>query len=115
MVFSGLYPLDASEYDALREALRRLRLNDASFVYEPESSVALGFGFRCGFLGLLHLEVIFQRIEREFDLPTISTKPSVSYAVLTRDGEVRMIDNPTHFPNPGQIEAVEEPIDIQVR
>jgi len=109
MVFSGLYPLDVSDYDSLREALRRLRLNDASFVYEPESSVALGFGFRCGFLGLLHLEVIFQRIEREFDISTISTKPSVSYAVRMRDGEVRMIDNPTHFPNPGEIEAVEEP------
>lgn len=109
MVFSGLYPLDASDYDPLREALRRLRLNDASFSYEPESSVALGYGFRCGFLGLLHLEVIFQRIEREFDVPTISTKPSVSYVVRMKDGERRTIDNPTHFPSPAEIEAVEEP------
>lgn len=109
MVFSGLYPLDASEYDALREALSRLRLNDASFTYEPESSVALGFGFRCGFLGLLHLEVIFQRIEREYGISTISTNPSVSYQVRMGAGEVRTIDNPTHFPNPAQIDAVEEP------
>ncbi len=109
MVFSGLYPLDASDYDGLREGLQRLQLNDASFVYEAESSVALGFGFRCGFLGLLHLEVIFQRIEREFDISTISTKPSVSYSLRMKNGEVRTIDNPTHFPNPSEIEAVEEP------
>ncbi len=109
MVFSGLYPLDASDYEGLREGLGRLRLNDASFVYEPESSAALGYGFRCGFLGLLHLEVIFQRIEREFDIPTISTNPSVSYRVLTKDGEVRTIDNPTHLPDPGHIESIEEP------
>ncbi len=109
MVFSGLYPLDASDYDSLKEALQRLRLNDASFVYEAESSVALGYGFRCGFLGLLHLEVIFQRIEREFDISTISTKPSVSYSLRMTNGEVRTIDNPTRFPNPSEIEAVEEP------
>ncbi len=109
MVFSGLYPLDASDYEALREALQRLRLNDASFVYEPESSAALGYGFRCGFLGLLHLEVIFQRIEREFGISTISTNPSVSYRVQMKGGELRAIDNPTHFPNPAQIEWVEEP------
>ena len=109
MVFSGLYPLDASEYESHREGLRRLQLNDASFVYEPESSVALGFGFRCGFLGLLHLEVIFQRIEREFGIPTISTNPSVSYQVRMQDGSVRAIDNPTHFPNPSEIDRVEEP------
>lgn len=109
MVFSGLYPLDASDYEALREALQRLRLNDASFVYEPESSAALGYGFRCGFLGLLHLEVIFQRIEREFGISTISTNPSVSYRVQMKGGELRAIDNPTHFPNPAQIERVEEP------
>ncbi|MDP2895722.1 MAG: translation elongation factor 4 [bacterium] len=109
MVFSGLYPLDASDYEALREALGRLRLNDASFVYEPESSAALGYGFRCGFLGLLHLEVIFQRIEREFGISTISTNPSVSYRVQMKGGELRAIDNPTHFPNPAQIERVEEP------
>jgi GTP-binding protein LepA len=109
MVFSGLYPLDASDYEALREALQRLRLNDSSFTHEPESSVALGYGFRCGFLGLLHLEVVFQRIEREFGISTISTNPSVSYQVRMKTGEVRTIDNPTHFPNPGEIEAVEEP------
>jgi len=109
MVFSGLYPLDASDYEALREGLRRLRLNDSSFTYEPESSVALGYGFRCGFLGLLHLEVVFQRIEREFGVSTISTNPSVSYRVRMKNGEVRTIDNPTHFPDPGEIETVEEP------
>jgi GTP-binding protein LepA len=109
MVFSGLYPIEASDYEQLKDSLERLRLNDASFIYEPESSVALGFGFRCGFLGLLHLEVIFERIEREFGIPTISTNPSVIYRVLKTSGELVEIDNPIHWPDPAVIEAVEEP------
>jgi len=109
MVFSGLYPLDASDYEQLKDALERLRLNDASFIYELESSVALGFGFRCGFLGLLHLEIIFERIEREFGIPTISTSPSVIYRVLKTDGEIEEIDNPIHWPDPVVIDTVEEP------
>jgi len=109
MVFSGLYPIEASDYDQLKDALERLRLNDASFIYEPESSVALGFGFRCGFLGLLHLEIIFQRIEREFDIATISTTPSVVYRVLKTDGQVVEVDNPIHWPDPVVIDTVEEP------
>ncbi len=109
MVFSGLYPIEASDYEQLKDALERLRLNDASFIYEPESSVALGFGFRCGFLGLLHLEIIFERIEREFGIPTISTNPSVIYRVLRTDGEVVEVDNPTHWPDPAVIDTVEEP------
>jgi len=109
MVFSGLYPLDASEYDQLKDALERLRLNDASFIYEPESSVALGFGFRCGFLGLLHLEVIFERIEREFGIATISTNPSVIYRIHKTGGELIEVDNPVHWPDPAGITAVEEP------
>ena len=109
MVFSGLYPLEASDHDQLKDALERLRLNDASFVYEPESSEALGFGFRCGFLGLLHLEIIFQRIEREFGIATISTNPSVVYRVLKTDGRLVEIDNPIHWPDPVGIDTVEEP------
>ncbi len=109
MVFSGLYPIEASDYDQLKEALERLRLNDASFIYDAESSVALGFGFRCGFLGLLHLEIIFQRIEREFDIATISTTPSVIYRVLKTNGEVVEVDNPIHWPDPAVIDTIEEP------
>ena len=109
MVFSGLYPVDVSEYDQLKDALEKLRLNDASFSYEPESSVALGFGFRCGFLGLLHLEVIFERIEREFDISTISTNPSVNFQVLTHKGEIVDVDNPIHLPPPQEIDQIEEP------
>jgi len=109
MVFSGLYPVDTSQYDDLKDALEKLRLNDASFSYDPESSVALGFGFRCGFLGLLHLEVIFERIEREFDISTISTNPSVNFRVLTTKGEYVDVDNPTHLPPPQEIDHIEEP------
>jgi len=109
MVFSGLYPIEASDYEQLKDALERLRLNDPSFTYEPESSVALGFGFRCGFLGLLHLEIVFARIEREFGIPTISTNPSVIYRVLKTDGEVVEIENPIHWPDPAVIDTVEEP------
>jgi len=109
MIFSGLYPVDGAEYDRLKDALEKLRLNDASFSYQPESSVALGFGFRCGFLGLLHLEVIFERIEREFDITTISTNPSVNFRVHTIKGQVFDIDNPIHLPPPQEIEQIEEP------
>ena len=109
MVFSGLYPIEASDYDQLKDSLERLRLNDASFIYEPESSVALGFGFRCGFLGLLHLEIIFERIEREFGIATISTTPSVVYRILKTDGRLVEVDNPVHWPDPAVIAAVEEP------
>ncbi|MBN1917482.1 MAG: elongation factor 4 [Verrucomicrobia bacterium] len=109
MVFSGLYPIEASDYEQLKDALERLRLNDASFIYEPESSVALGFGFRCGFLGLLHLEIIFERIEREFGIATISTTPSVIYRILKTDGTLVEVDNPIHWPDPAVIGAVEEP------
>ena len=109
MVFSGLYPIEASDYDQLKDALERLRLNDPSFTYELESSVSLGFGFRCGFLGLLHLEIVFERIEREFGIPTISTNPSVIYRVLKTDGELVEIENPIHWPDPAVIATAEEP------
>ncbi len=109
MVFCGLYPIDTSDYDDLREALEKLELNDASLRYEPETSTALGFGFRCGFLGLLHMEIIQERIEREFNIPLITTAPSVIYKVTTTSGEVLEIDNPTNMPETGKIERVEEP------
>jgi GTP-binding protein LepA len=109
MVFSGLYPIDGSDYPALREALDKLKLSDASLVYEPETSVALGFGFRCGFLGLLHLEIITERIDREFNLDLITTAPSVIYEVTTDDKKTVTVTNPSEFPN-GKIATVEEPI-----
>jgi GTP-binding protein LepA len=109
MVFSGLYPADAGEYDALREAVEKLRLNDASFTYEPETSVALGFGFRCGFLGLLHMEIIQERLEREFALALITTAPTVAYQVVRRSGESLLIDSPAKLPPPLEIERIEEP------
>ncbi|MFC4076757.1 translation elongation factor 4 [Salinithrix halophila] len=109
MVFCGMYPVDSSDYDDLREALEKLELNDASLRYEPETSGALGFGFRCGFLGLLHMEIIQERIEREFDIPLITTAPSVVFKVYKTDGEVLEIENPTHMPPSQQIEFVEEP------
>ena len=109
MVFSGLYPVDGADYDRLKDALEKLRLNDASFSFQAESSVALGFGFRCGFLGLLHLEVIFERIEREFDITTISTHPSVNFRVMTTKGDVVDVDNPVHLPPQGEIDHIEEP------
>jgi GTP-binding protein LepA len=109
MVFCGLYPIDNSEYNDLREALEKLELNDSSLRYEPESSTALGFGFRCGFLGLLHMEIIQERVEREFNIPLITTAPSVIYHVTLTNGEELSIDNPANYPDPGRIEFVEEP------
>lgn len=109
MVFSGLYPVDSADYNELREALEKLQLNDASLVYEPEISEALGFGFRCGFLGLLHMDVIQERLEREYNLDLIMTSPSVVYRVQRTDGEIEEIGNPALFPEPNQIERIEEP------
>jgi GTP-binding protein LepA len=109
MVFCGIYPVDGDEFNDLREALEKLRLNDASFTYEPESSGALGFGFRCGFLGLLHMEIVRERLEREFDLTLIATAPSVAYRVTTTTGEVHEVDNPSLMPPPNEVEAIEEP------
>ena len=110
MVFAGLYPVEASEYESLRDALEKLRLNDSSFFYEPESSAALGFGFRCGFLGLLHMEIIQERLEREFNLNLITTAPSVRYRVTTKEGAVLDIESPTKFPSLGDIATIEEPV-----
>ncbi|MXX19906.1 MAG: elongation factor 4 [Dehalococcoidia bacterium] len=109
MVFAGIYPTDSDQYQELREALERLSLNDASLVYEPESSAALGFGFRCGFLGLLHLEIVVERLEREYDLGLLTTAPSVEYEVELRSGEVVAIENPSLLPNPSNIEEIREP------
>ena len=109
LVFCGLYPADAGEFVSLREALERLKLNDASFTFEPESSVALGFGFRCGFLGLLHMEIIQERLEREFDLSLIRTSPSVRYHVFQKDGKRLVFDNPAQMPPPEKIEHIDEP------
>jgi GTP-binding protein LepA len=109
MVFSGLYPVEDTEYQALRDALEKLRLNDSAFNFEPESSIALGFGFRCGFLGLLHLEIIQERLEREFGLALIATAPSVRYRVVTTEGETVEIDNPAKLPPVGSIAEIQEP------
>jgi GTP-binding protein LepA len=110
MVFAGLYPVESHEHGLLRDALEKLRLNDSAFNFEPENSVALGFGFRCGFLGLLHLEIVQERLEREFDIDLITTAPSVRYRITTTTGEVREVDNPTRFPDPSEIRQIEEPI-----
>ncbi len=109
MVFSGLYPVEDTAYQGLRDALEKLRLNDSAFNYEPESSIALGFGFRCGFLGLLHLEIIQERLEREFGLALIATAPSVRYRVVTAQGETVEVDNPAKLPPVGDIQAIQEP------
>jgi GTP-binding protein LepA len=110
MVFAGFYPVEGHEYPELRDALEKLRLNDASFFYEPETSVALGFGFRCGFLGLLHMEIVQERLEREFDVDLVTTAPGVLYRVTTTDGEVHEIDSPAKLPDAGRIKTIEEPV-----
>ena len=110
VVFCGIYPLDGSKFNDLKDALLKLQLNDAALIFEPDTSVALGFGFRCGFLGLLHMEIIQERIEREFGLDIITTAPSVSYLVHKTDGEEFYVDNPSHLPDPADIEYMEEPI-----
>ncbi|MGA8872811.1 MAG: translation elongation factor 4 [Candidatus Acidiferrales bacterium] len=110
MVFAGLFPVNATDYELLRDALGKLQLNDAAFFYEPENSVALGFGFRCGFLGLLHMEIVQERLEREFNIDLITTAPSVQYRITTTSGEVMEVDNPTKFPPPTSIQKIEEPI-----
>jgi len=110
MVFAGLYPVESHEHGRLRDALEKLRLNDSAFNFEPENSVALGFGFRCGFLGLLHLEIVQERLEREFEIDLITTAPGVRYRVTKSDGEVVEVDNPTRFPDPAGIKQIEEPV-----
>ncbi len=111
-VFAGLFPIYADDFEAFREALAKLRLNDAALFYEPESSEALGFGFRCGFLGLLHMEIVQERLEREYNLELITTAPTVVYEVLTRSGEVLHIDNPSGLPDPSKVEEIREPIAV---
>jgi GTP-binding protein LepA len=110
MVFAGLYPVEGHQYPELRDALEKLRLNDASFFYEPETSAALGFGFRCGFLGLLHMEIVQERLEREFNMDLVTTAPGVLYRVTTTDGKVEEIDSPAKLPDAGRIEKIEEPV-----
>ena len=110
MVFAGLYPVEGHQYPELRDALEKLRLNDASFFYEPETSVALGFGFRCGFLGLLHMEIVQERLEREFNMDLVTTAPGVLYRVTTTDGQVHEIDSPAKLPDAGRIASIEEPV-----
>jgi GTP-binding protein LepA len=109
MVFCGLYPVDGDEYAELREALEKLRLNDSSFTYEPETSGALGFGFRCGVLGLLHMEIVRERLEREYDLSLVATAPNVEYQLELVDGRVEIVDNPSSMPTPNEIASIEEP------
>jgi GTP-binding protein LepA len=110
MVFAGLYPVESHEHGLLRDALEKLRLNDSAFNFEPENSVALGFGFRCGFLGLLHLEIVQERLEREFNIDLITTAPGVRYRITSTVGEIIEVDNPTKFPDPSEIQKIEEPI-----
>jgi len=110
MVFSGVFPIESAQYEGLRDALEKLRLNDSAFTYEPEVSTALGFGFRCGYLGLLHMEIVQERLEREYDLSLVTTAPSVVYRVITVKGEELLIDNPAKLPPTQGIERIEEPI-----
>jgi GTP-binding protein LepA len=110
MVFAGLYPVEGHQYPELRDALEKLRLNDASFFYEPETSAALGFGFRCGFLGLLHMDIVQERLEREFNMDLVTTAPGVLYRVTTTDGVLEEIDSPAKLPDAGRIEQIEEPV-----
>src|SRR5437879_9242063 len=110
MVFSGLYPAETAQYEALRDAVEKLRLNDSSFTAEPETSLALGFGFRCGFLGLLHMEIVQERLEREYGLDLITTAPSVRYRVVKSGGETIEINNPAALPDAGKVERIDEPI-----
>ncbi len=110
MVFSGIYPINTADYEHLKANLAKLQLNDSAFVYQPESSVALGFGFRCGFLGLLHLEIVQERLRREYDMDIIATYPSVVYRVTLTDGAAKDIDNPAFLPEPNYIEKIEEPM-----
>jgi GTP-binding protein LepA len=110
MVFSGIYPINTADFEHLKTAIGKLRLNDSAFIYQPESSVALGFGFRCGFLGLLHMEIIQERLRREYDMDIIATSPSVIYEVVTTRGETVLVDNPAHLPDPSLIEEIREPI-----
>ena len=115
MVFCGIYPIDGDDLPDLRDALDKLKLNDASITYEPESSKALGFGFRCGFLGLLHMEIVRERLEREFDLAIIATAPSVVYRAFLTDGTELDIDNPTDLPDPSRLDHIDEPmLDITI-
>ncbi|MBX6393773.1 MAG: elongation factor 4, partial [Burkholderiales bacterium] len=109
-VFAGLYPVEANQYDALRDALTKLKLNDASLQFEPETSQALGFGFRCGFLGLLHMDIVQERLEREYDMDLITTAPTVVYEVLLRDGTLMRVENPARMPDPSKIAEIREPI-----
>ena len=109
-VFAGLYPVESNQFEALREALEKLRLNDASLQFEPENSPALGFGFRCGFLGLLHMEIVQERLEREYDMDLITTAPTVVYELLMKNGEVVQIENPSRLPEPSRVEEIREPI-----
>ena len=109
MVFAGLYPTDSDQFEELRDALEKLQLNDASLHYEPETSEALGFGFRCGFLGLLHMEIVQERLEREFDLDLITTLPNVEYEVTLSNGEELKVENPSKMPDRGRIEELREP------
>ena len=110
MVFAGLYPVESHEHGLLRDALEKLRLNDSAFNFEPENSVALGFGFRCGFLGLLHLEIVQERLEREFQIDLITTAPGVRTGLRSATASVIEVDNPTKWPNPSEIVKIEEPI-----
>ena len=112
MVYCGIFPADGAKYPELKDALEKLQLNDASLYFEPETSVALGFGFRCGFLGLLHLDIIQERLEREFNLDLVTTAPSVIYKIFLTDGTVMEISNPSNMPDPARIEHMEEPFFI---